>query len=287
MPTHLKVLWQYIWENANCAGIWEPELALMGIEAGGVPINETEIKKAFGEDILILPHGEWYIIGFIKFQYGKELEQMNPKSMLHAAVLAAAKDKGIGRGRIMGLMSNPIAPEIPAPIVAPLPDPGPAPEAIEPVKDPTYKEKQPELPTIPPRPVQAGTYYGTTTNFESIWAKYPQKTGKRGAWAHFKAQCRTAADWEAINIALANYLKSPRVRDGYIQDGETWFNNWKDWVADPNAAIEKKKPDDDFVPITCTTCSRKFAVPKDVAKAIADEEKDFVCRDCRKRERPE
>jgi len=66
--------------------------------------------------------------------------------------------------------------------------------------------------------------------FEEIWGRYLRKIGKKAAERHFRASVKTKKDWKDINKALDNYLKSERVLKGIIQDGSTWFNNWRDWI---------------------------------------------------------
>jgi len=80
-------------------------------------------------------------------------------------------------------------------------------------------------------------------SFESIWSKYPNKVGKKQAERHFKASVKNQQDWNDINQAIANYLTSERVAKGYIQNGSTWFNNWRDWITPPvkeKSDFEKK-----------------------------------------------
>lgn len=72
-------------------------------------------------------------------------------------------------------------------------------------------------------------------DFESIWTAYPNKDGKKAALNHFNASVKNKTDWDNINTALKNYLDSDRVKKGYIKNGSTWFNNWKDWIeVEPN-----------------------------------------------------
>lgn len=66
--------------------------------------------------------------------------------------------------------------------------------------------------------------------FDLIWNKYPKRVGKKMAIKHFEASVKTKKDLDDINKALANYLSSKRVLSGYIQNGSTWFNNWRDWI---------------------------------------------------------
>lgn len=75
--------------------------------------------------------------------------------------------------------------------------------------------------------------------FEVIWEKYPDKSGKKEAVRHFLASVETQEDFASIEIALENYLKSQRVKNGYIQNGSTWFNNWKDWISPTETTMQK------------------------------------------------
>lgn len=66
--------------------------------------------------------------------------------------------------------------------------------------------------------------------FSEIWEKYPNNDGKKAAERSFKASVETEKDWLDINNALDNYLKSEKVLKGFIKNGSTWFNNWRDWI---------------------------------------------------------
>ncbi|HDY68615.1 MAG TPA: hypothetical protein ENH85_12610 [Candidatus Scalindua sp.] len=68
------------------------------------------------------------------------------------------------------------------------------------------------------------------SSFEEIWKKYPNRVGKKEAERHFKASVKTPKDREDISQALKHYLESERVAKGILQNGSTWFNNWRDWI---------------------------------------------------------
>ena len=74
----------------------------------------------------------------------------------------------------------------------------------------------------------------TVHQFNSLYEKYPKKVGKKQALKHFKVSVKTKQDFESITTALNNYLGSKRYNDGFVQNASTWFNNWKDWVDDPD-----------------------------------------------------
>jgi len=79
--------------------------------------------------------------------------------------------------------------------------------------------------TIPPR--------DRTREFNAVWGKYPNKVGKKNARRHFDASVKTRGDIDDIHTALDNYKNSERVRKGFVQNGSTWFNNWIDWIENP------------------------------------------------------
>lgn len=83
----------------------------------------------------------------------------------------------------------------------------------------------------------------TSFPFEELWLKYPSKVGRREAERHFEVSVKTQEDFVAIQTALENYLKSERVKKGFVQNGSTWFNNWKDWVNYKEPPQEKDKAD--------------------------------------------
>jgi len=100
--------------------------------------------------------------------------------------------------------------------------------------------------------------------FNVLWQRYPNRTGKKDALRHFEATVKTPEDLTNINTALTNYLRSDKVKKGFIQNGSTWFNNWQDWVnPDPVMMGEPfKAPKVDAPPAkltewdTCQKCGR-------------------------------
>ena len=97
-------------------------------------------------------------------------------------------------------------------------------EVVQPLSNrcPTVVEPSNQLLDI-----KSNTYISV---FEKIWIQYPNKDGKKDALRHYKNSVKTAKDVSDLQIAVANYLKSPSVLEGYIKKGSTWFNNWRDWI---------------------------------------------------------
>lgn len=84
----------------------------------------------------------------------------------------------------------------------------------------------------------------TPFDFKSILSKYPNKDGSKAAEQKFLNTVKTQEQFEAINRALDNYLKSERVKNGYVKNASTWFNNWQDWVdyEEKPKIVESKHP---------------------------------------------
>lgn len=70
--------------------------------------------------------------------------------------------------------------------------------------------------------------------FEKTWLAYPKESrlGKKQALRHYKRDVKGLDDAKAVAKALEMYLKSKRVKDGFIQNASTWFNNWRDYHDD-------------------------------------------------------
>lgn len=82
-PQH-KLLWFYILDDCNHAGIWEVDIEVASIRIGNELIYDM-LPKAFLDKIVIFDNGDkWFIPDFIEFQYG----ELNPNSNVHKSVLA-------------------------------------------------------------------------------------------------------------------------------------------------------------------------------------------------------
>ena len=74
--------------------------------------------------------------------------------------------------------------------------------------------------------------------FAELWAellkiKAPRPVHKRQAMRTFGKTITTSEHFDAMLMALRNYRKSKRVKDGYVQDASTWLNDWEQWIETP------------------------------------------------------
>jgi len=82
-PQH-KLLWFYILDDCNHAGIWEVDLEVASIRVG-FDLSHNHLPSSFGEKVISFDNGDkWFIPEFIDFQYG----ELNPNSNVHKSVIA-------------------------------------------------------------------------------------------------------------------------------------------------------------------------------------------------------
>ena len=78
-----KLLWLYILDECDHAGIWQVDFQIAEIKIGE-RLKENQAIEQFGDKILIFSNGEkWFINDFIEFQYGV----LNPQNRVHLSVL--------------------------------------------------------------------------------------------------------------------------------------------------------------------------------------------------------
>jgi len=83
-----KLMWIYLCDNCDHAGIWDINLKLISFHLGE-PITLQEITDLFGNKIKILDQ-KLFLNGFVEFQYGK----LNDKNQVHRSVLNRLENLG-------------------------------------------------------------------------------------------------------------------------------------------------------------------------------------------------
>lgn len=142
-----------------------------------------------------------------------------------------------------------------------------------------YLEPEPKKITVTEEPKTITSYNNTYNNktallkFEELWELYPNKDGKKGALRHFIASVKTLKDLTDIHTALNNYKANLRKETWkHPKSGETWFNNWRDWVDwkesgrenlqaqeefEADKKIKEKEAQQKHEEVTCEACFNK------------------------------
>lgn len=74
-PKH-KCLWQYLCDKCDVAGIWDANFTLATFSIGE-SVSEADLK-VFGDRIIAVQTGKFFLTDFIKFQYGTLSENCKP-----------------------------------------------------------------------------------------------------------------------------------------------------------------------------------------------------------------
>ncbi len=233
LSAEYKLIWNYLCDTCTPAGRWKKSFKHLNFCCDS-NLKEEGIKKVY--DGRIIDCGTFFFIPkFLRFQYPKGLNSDKPalisiRNELLEYELISIVKEQLGNDYLI-------------------------------IKD---KDKDKDKDTDKDKDK------GVIGDFEEIWAKYPNKDGKKAAKSHFDSSIKTKQDWQDINKALTNYLKSEKVLKGYIKNGSTWFNNWKDWV-DYNAPIIKKEgPGDSLTDIEIEKGLGKIATKEMIKSFLKD-----------------
>lgn len=83
LPLVYKLVWIYLLDNCDHAGIWEVEWDVLSIRMKE-DIKPTEAYECMKEKITVIDAGKkWFIPDFIEFQYG----ELNPNNQVHKSVI--------------------------------------------------------------------------------------------------------------------------------------------------------------------------------------------------------
>lgn len=108
----------------------------------------------------------------------------------------------------------------------------------------------PSVPSVPsqsdPRPLEllATDPPGPAFDFEELYQAYPRKEGKQKGIAYAEEHITTAADFEALRRAIANYARQVDGQDPkYTKHFSSFMRCWKDYVnASPPPARPPIRP---------------------------------------------
>lgn len=92
-----KLAFLYIVDNCDNAGVWtaDKELADFSI---GMEIPWMKVLEAFGERVSVLPSGDWLIVRFVEFQFGKLSKECKPHLQVIRLIEKHRVSKGYPKG---------------------------------------------------------------------------------------------------------------------------------------------------------------------------------------------
>lgn len=102
-----KLLWLYVCDDCDHAGIWQVDLEVAEIRIG-IKLNLNEAIKSYGDKIIVFDNGnKWFIPSFIEFQYPSGL---NPQNNAHIGIIKTLEKYQLEINQIKPLNSPLTAP---------------------------------------------------------------------------------------------------------------------------------------------------------------------------------
>ncbi len=87
-----KMLVKFLFDNCDCAGIYEPNFTLLSFYIGE-QITEKDFEEI--KQVRKLENGNYFIEDFIKFQYNTTLDELNPKFSVHKGIIKQLEKNNI------------------------------------------------------------------------------------------------------------------------------------------------------------------------------------------------
>lgn len=89
-----KLLWVYMCDTCDLAGIWEVNLELASRDCG-FKYTEAEAFQVLGDRLMRVNDSKWMIRRFIYWQYKCEIADLTPSNLAHRGVINRLKSLGI------------------------------------------------------------------------------------------------------------------------------------------------------------------------------------------------
>lgn len=71
----------------------------------------------------------------------------------------------------------------------------------------------------------------------AIYRQYPSRSGKSNGLKKLAKAIKTQGDYDLLKQALASYLSSKKVREGYVKNFDTWAGCWDDYLEPEKPAL--------------------------------------------------
>jgi hypothetical protein len=213
-----KVLWQFLCDSCDAAGVWEPNWRLASVQIGEKV--KTDDLKVFGERVEVLPDGKVLMRGFVSFQYGQLSRDCRP----HQNILRIIERRGIqalveGHPDYINRVAGTPADLTPKGI-----------HTLKEEEEEKEEEQDKELETE--QETRARDEAAARVTEDEIYDAYPLKVGKPNALLKIRAALRVPSEgvppdaWPATLLATTKRYAAARkgADTGYTPHPATWFN---------------------------------------------------------------
>lgn len=91
LPSKFKLLWSFICDKCDCAGVWKLNLRLASVQIGE-KYTFAEVEKVFAGRFVMLDEERFWVVKFVQFQCGT----LSENCPAHKPIFQKLRDHGIG-----------------------------------------------------------------------------------------------------------------------------------------------------------------------------------------------
>jgi hypothetical protein len=213
LSSKMKLVWIYLCDNCDHAGIWDINLGLLSYQVGE-KVGLGEILESFGDKIELCGPTKVFLPSFVEFQYGT----LNPNNKVHLSVLSRLEK---------------LAPC--KPLASPLQGAKDKDKEKEKDKD---KEKEKENR----EKIKTEVFQKLQEIYENY---YPRKIGKTKGLEKLVKEV-SLEEVPNFNKAVFNYVaecKRQETPQNFIKHFSTFATEWKDWIEfNPPLEVVNQRP---------------------------------------------
>lgn len=213
LSAQAKVLWQYMVDECDHAGIWIADFGLATFQVG-FKVDESVLAELLGDKLVKLGDDRYFIPSFFEFQYADAKDSFKAKQSalkeLRSWNLLDDSDSLIDLSNsylsVTGLSLD------------------------CPIKSKSKIKGKSKINTGSAE----GAEPATDADREAVYAEYPQKVGKSAGLAKLKKLCPTRDELAEFKTAMLNYVADCKKTNRYFKQFDTFVNStWRDWL-DPS-----------------------------------------------------
>lgn len=209
LPLKMKLIWLYLCDNCDHAGVWDINLRLMSFHIGE-NVTLEEIEKGLGDKVKVLTSSLLFIPSFVEFQYGA----LNNENRAHKSVINRLEKLGASKGLIRSSQGR--------------------------------KDKDKDKEQDKEKGSAEGKNQKAEIGAKEVYAKYPLKLGKKDGVKALATRLEKGLALSDAMAALQRFIDHHKTRGtdkNFLPYFSTWVNDLEDWL-DPETgkAEDFKKP---------------------------------------------
>lgn len=219
LPSKMKLVWIFLCDRCDHAGIWDVNLRLLSFFIGE-KVHESDLKKYFGDKIQWLSESKVFLPSFVDFQYGN----LNPENKVHLSVINRIEKVGATKD-----------------LASPLQGAKDKDKEKEKDKD---KDKDKEIEKDKEKEKSEKNEKPSLADLETLYQSYPLKKGKSEGLSRLTKEIKTWDQYSDLGRAIDAYkadLARNKTEAKFIKHFSTFVSSWRDWL-EPVESQDFSKP---------------------------------------------